>query len=148
MRPILAALVCGVLFGAGLALAGMTDPRVVVGFLDIAGEWNPALAFVMAGALIVAAVGFRLVLRTQRPILAARFSLPTAKQLDLQLIGGAAAFGVGWGLAGYCPGPAIASLSALNPGTLVFAAAMLLGLSLAKRLRAPPEGRRAAVASH
>ena len=132
MGPLLA-LAAGLLFGAGLALGGMTDPAVVLGFLDVAGAWNPALAFVMGGALAVTFVGYRLAFRRAGPLLAGRFSLPTADAIDARLLGGAALFGAGWGLAGYCPGPALASLPAAHPGTAVFVLAMLAGLALARR---------------
>jgi uncharacterized protein len=129
----LVALVAGVLFGAGLAFGGMTDPSVVLGFLDVAGAWNPALAFVMGGALAVTFVGYRLAFGRGRPMLAERFALPTARAIDARLVGGAALFGIGWGLAGYCPGPALASLPAAHAGTGVFVIAMLAGLALARR---------------
>ncbi len=127
----LLALFAGLLFGAGLALGGMTDPAVVLGFLDVAGAWNPALAFVMGGALAVTFLGYRLAFRRARPWLAGRFDLPPLRAIDARLLGGAALFGVGWGLAGYCPGPALASLPALHAGTAVFVVAMLAGLWLA-----------------
>lgn len=130
---LLLALIAGLLFGAGLALGGMTDPAVVLGFLDVAGAWNPTLAFVMGGALAVTFAGYRLTLRRARPLLAECFSLPTARAIDARLLGGAALFGVGWGLAGYCPGPALASLPALHAGTAVFVLAMLAGLALTRR---------------
>src|SRR4029453_6865898 len=115
-----AAFACGAVFGLGLAISGMTDPAVVLGFLDVAGRWNPALAFVMAGALAVAFAGFRLARGRAAPLLATRFGWPTSSAIDVRLIAGAALFGLGWGLAGYCPGPAVASLVALAPGTLIF----------------------------
>jgi len=132
MGPLLA-LAAGLLFGAGLALGGMTDPAVVLGFLDVAGAWNPALAFVMGGALAVTFVGYRLVFRRARPLLADAFALPRTHAVDAHLLGGAALFGAGWGLAGYCPGPAIASLPAAHLGTAAFVLAMLAGLALARR---------------
>ena len=128
-RAIAASFGCGALFGLGLALSGMTDPAVVLGFLDIAGRWNPALAFVMAGALAVAAIGFRLAGARAAPLLAPSFRAPSASAIDARLVAGAALFGLGWGLAGYCPGPAIASLVAAAPGTIVFVAAMLAGMA-------------------
>ena len=131
----LLALLCGLLFGAGLALGGMTDPAVVLGFLDVAGHWNPTLAFVMGGALAVTALGYRVVFRRSRPLLARRFNLPRAAEIDARLLAGAALFGIGWGLAGYCPGPALASLPAAHAGTAVFVLAMLAGLVLAKARR-------------
>jgi uncharacterized protein len=134
MPAILSALFAGLLFGAGLALAGMTDPSVVLGFLDIAGRWNPALLFVMAGAVIVTFVGYRLALARPRPLLAQRFLLPSVTQIDAPLIVGAALFGLGWGLAGYCPGPAVASLVSGNVDVLMFVAAMVIGMLLAPEL--------------
>ncbi len=134
----LVALLAGALFGAGLALGGMTDPRVVLGFLDVSrmadGQWNPRLAFVMGGALAVTFVGYRLVWRRGRPWLAEKFSLPTKTKIDPRLLGGAALFGAGWGLAGYCPGPALASLPALDGGLVLFLVAMLAGLAAARRV--------------
>lgn len=147
MIRLLAAFAAGLLFGAGLALSGMTDPAVVLGFLDIAGVWNPTLAFVMGGALAVTFVGYRMVLGRGRAVLEPRLALPTARAIDAPLVGGAALFGVGWGLAGYCPGPAIASLAGAQPGTIVFVAAMLVGMVAARLLRgqtapaAPSPGR-------
>ncbi len=138
MRHILAGLVAGILFGLGLGLAGMTDPAIVLGFLDVAGDWNPALAFVMGGALAVTFAGYRLVLRRPRPLWAQRFHLPTATAIDARLLGGAALFGIGWGLAGWCPGPAIASLGGASGPLLAFLAAMLAGLGTARLLGARP----------
>ncbi len=106
----------------------------MLGFLDVAGRWNPALAAVMAGALIVAGVGFRLALRGARPAWAETFRIPTATAIDARLLGGAALFGLGWGLAGYCPGPALASLAGADTGTLVFVAAMLAGMAATRAL--------------
>lgn len=131
-RAALAAAI-GALFGAGLALGGMTDPRVVLAFLDLAGAWDPRLMFVMAGGLAVSALGVTLARRRGKPFLAERLQLPTARDLDARLIGGAALFGVGWGVAGYCPGPGLAAL-AINPTeALVFVPALIAGSMLAKR---------------
>jgi hypothetical protein len=135
---ILIALAAGGLFGVGLALGGMTDPRVVLGFLDVgaiaSGAWNPRLAFVMGGALAVTFAGYRLAWRGGRPWFAEAFSLPTKTKIDRRLLLGAALFGAGWGIAGYCPGPALASLPALAPGGIAFVAAMLAGLAVARRV--------------
>jgi len=120
--------ICGLLFGAGLAMSGMTDTRIVLGFLDIAGEWNAALMLVMVGALAVTVPSFYLVLKNQKPMLCEQFSLPTKTHLDAKLLVGTAIFGIGWGLYGYCPGPALASLSTLNPEPLIFVAAMAVGM--------------------
>ncbi len=135
MTQIIAGLIAGLVFGIGLAVSGMTDPAVVLGFLDVAGAWNPALAFVLAGAVIVTFIGYRVVLKRPAPVLAPRFSLPAATAIDRELVGGAALFGIGWGLAGYCPGPAIASLAALNRGTLVFVIALLIGMAAVRFVR-------------
>lgn len=122
-------LVSGTLFGSGLALSGMTDPERVQGFLDIFGRWDPTLAFVMVGAVMVMAVAWRIQRRMTKPVLAHRFSLPDRRELDGKLITGAALFGVGWGLAGLCPGPAIASL-ALSPAAVIpFVLAMIAGMA-------------------
>ena len=136
MKTVLAALLAGLVFGAGLALSGMTDPAVVQGFLDFAGAWNPALAFVMGGALLVTFFGYRLVFARKMPLFAKQFHLPVASDIDMPLIAGAVLFGLGWGLSGYCPGPAVASLSSGNAGVLVFAAAMVAGMALAGVARA------------
>ena len=126
-RITIPSLISGTLFGAGLALGGMTNPARVRGFLDIFGAWDPTLAFVMGGAVIVMAVAWRMVARMREPWLAEAFHLPTRADLTPRLIGGAALFGVGWGLYGYCPGPAIAALSYLHSDTFLFVAAMLGG---------------------
>lgn len=110
----------------------MMDPQTVLGFLDVAGEWNPALAFVLGGAVGVSALGYALARRLPRPILAARFRVPERRDIDLRLVAGSVTFGVGWGLAGFCPGPALASLALLLPGGLAFVAAMLVGMVLAR----------------
>ena len=129
----LIALLAGALFGVGLAVSGMMNPAKVIGFLDFAGDWDPTLAFVMGGALLVCVPAFRVVLRRQRPVLASSFALPTKSALDARLLGGAALFGVGWGLSGFCPGPALAALvPALAAGlvpVLVFSAAMISGMA-------------------
>ncbi|MEO5831687.1 MAG: DUF6691 family protein [Rhodanobacter sp.] len=130
------ALLSGLLFGLGLSLGGMTQPAVVLGFLDIFGQWDPRLVFVMGGAVLTTAIGYRLVLRRTRPLLAEAFQLPTSRRPDLRLVGGAAVFGIGWGIAGYCPGPALASLGAINPSLLALVASMIAGWWLASRLPA------------
>ncbi len=121
----------GVLFAVGLAISGMTLPEKVIGFLDVTGEWDPALIGVMGGAILVYAVVWRLAQRMERPLMASSFSLPTRSDLDARLIGGSAIFGVGWGLSGFCPAPAIVSVGpgAVDlPGVLIFVAAMILGM--------------------
>jgi len=123
----LASLASGLLFGIGLALSGMTRPQKVLGFLDVAGQWDPSLVFVLGGAVIVATLGFRLVRRRATPLFAASFDLPANRSIDAPLAGGALLFGIGWGMAGYCPGPAIAQLAAPNVETLYFLPAMIAG---------------------
>ncbi|MDV2987819.1 UNVERIFIED_CONTAM: YeeE/YedE family protein [Methylobacteriaceae bacterium AG10] len=124
------ALISGLLFGFGLALSGLMDPERVLGFLDVAGAWDPSLAFVLGGAVGVSALGYRLKARRTRPWLAPRFEVPTPARPDARLLGGAALFGVGWGLAGFCPGPAVAGLVLGLPPVLLFVAAMLVGMLL------------------
>ena len=128
--PMIASLLCGLIFGAGLLISGMVQPTKVLGFLDIFGAWDPSLAVVMAAALAVSVPGFMLVNGRSRPLLAARSLWPTKRDIDLPLIVGAALFGVGWGLVGLCPGPALESLATLAPGVLVFVAAMAGGIAL------------------
>lgn len=127
-------LATGLVFGVGLAASGMTDTAKVIGFLDVFGNWDSDLLFVMACAVITAAVGFKLVLAKEKPLFAALFSLPTNTDIDKRLLGGAVLFGIGWGLYGYCPGPAIAALSYLSPVTLVFVLSMTAGMALARRV--------------
>jgi uncharacterized membrane protein YedE/YeeE len=124
----LVALFAGALFGLGLAVSGMMNPAKVIGFLDFAGGWDPTLAFVMGGALLVTIPAFRLILGRQRPVLADGFELPTRSALDARLLGGAALFGVGWGLSGFCPGPAVAALVTGLAPVFAFVAAMMLGM--------------------
>ena len=126
----LSALLCGLLFGFGLALSGMTDTAKVIGFLDIFGDWLPDLVFVMGGAVGVTLVAFRFILRRSRPVLGRSFHLPGNLGIDARLVVGALLFGVGWGLYGYCPGPAIAALSYLNWEAGLFVISMLVGMYL------------------
>lgn len=127
MRALLGALVSGLLFGAGLAVSGLVDPLRVLGFLDLAGAWDPTLLFVMGGAIAAAAPAYALARRRERPLAAARFYLPEAGVIDTPLLAGAAIFGVGWGLAGYCPGPAIAGFGAMWHELLWFVPAYAAG---------------------
>ena len=129
-------LLAGLLFGLGLAMSGMTDTAKVLGFLDIAGNWDPDLAFVMGGAVLVTLVSFPLVLRRSAPLLADRFQLPARRDIDVRLLSGAALFGVGWGIYGYCPGPALSALVYGDLNTLAFVLAMLAGMALANRVPA------------
>lgn len=125
-----ASLLSGLLFGLGLVISGMANPAKVLGFLDFAGDWDPSLALVMAGAVTVAALGFALGRRRGTPLCAPAFAEPPRQLVNGRLLGGAALFGLGWGLAGYCPGPALASLSFGGMTTLIFVAAMLAGMGL------------------
>lgn len=127
MKISLAALVSGVIFGLGLAISEMINPTRVIGFLDITGQWDFTLALVMGSALAFTVVGFPLITKKAHPILAEKFTLPTKKTLDTPLITGAILFGIGWGLAGLCPGPAIAGLASLKPEIFMFVAAMIAG---------------------
>jgi uncharacterized protein len=143
--PILAALVCGFIFGTGLVISGMTDTAKVLGFLDLLamrhGGWDPTLLIVMASALIVSVPGFWLARRRERPLLTASMAWPARSDIDRPLIAGAALFGAGWGLVGLCPGPAIANLATLSPLVLLFAVAMVGGMTahdLWRRGRAAP----------
>jgi uncharacterized membrane protein YedE/YeeE len=140
-RNIPAALVSGLLFGLGLAMSGMTDARRVLGFLDVAGDFDPTLLFVLGGAVATTLVTFRLVLARERPLFADAFRLPTARHIDARLLAGAAIFGAGWGLAGYCPGPALAGLGAGAVETLWFVPAMVAGLLLQSATAALPRRR-------
>lgn len=130
MPQIIAALVSGLLFGVGLTLAQMVNPAKVLNFLDFAGTWDPSLAFVLAGATGTAAIGFRLVRRRAAPLFAGKFQLPTATDIDRPLVIGAVLFGIGWGLVGLCPGPAVASLALAPADVAIFVVAMLAGMLL------------------
>jgi uncharacterized protein len=140
----LVALGAGLLFALGLVLSGMTQPAKVIGFLNVGGmfsggfpgQWDPSLAFVMGGALLVTFIAFAVTPKTgKRPWFADKFELPTRKDLDIKLMGGAALFGIGWALAGYCPGPAFASVLVGGTDILIFMVALLLGMWLASRLK-------------
>ena len=127
---LLMALLAGLLFGLGLILSGMTNPAKVLGFLDLAGNWDPSLAFVMGGALLVGSLVFPFATKRPKSILGEALRLPTATRIDRRLMLGGLTFGVGWGLAGYCPGPALASLAQGGTKPLLFFAAMLVGMAL------------------
>lgn len=132
MRLSLTALGCGALFGLGLAVSEMAIPQKVLGFLDVAGNWDPSLLFVLGGAVLVTVVAFRFVLRLEKPRFDASFEQTPRERIDARVLGGAAIFGIGWGLAGYCPGPGIVSLARFAPDAYVFVAAFVVG-SLAYR---------------
>ncbi|QPF73324.1 YeeE/YedE family protein [Roseateles sp. DAIF2] len=130
MKTILSALLAGLLFGLGLILSGMADPAKVLGFLDLAGAWDPSLALVMAGAIAVALPAFAWAGRRERALLGEVMQLPAARRIDRRLVLGSLAFGIGWGLAGFCPGPALVALGLGEGKALVFVAAMLAGMGL------------------
>ena len=125
------ALVTGLIFGIGLALSGMTDTAKVQGFLDITGAWDPDLMFVMGAALLITLSATPLVMKRAKPLFADMFSLPATQAIDARLIGGGVLFGIGWGLWGYCPGPAIAALAYGHESTVIFVCAMVLGMWIA-----------------
>ena len=131
---IAAAYAIGLVFGLGIAISGMINPAKVLNFFDVAGAWDPSLAFVMAGALAVTFVGYRLVLARPAPLLENRFQVPTNRTIDLRLVGGAALFGVGWGIAGFCPGGALPALGAGMAEVYGFVAAVVLGILIAKTI--------------
>lgn len=126
----IAALLAGLVFGIGLAVSGMTDPAKVHAFLDLAGKWDPSLAFVMAGAIGVHATLRPFVMKRGTPMFAKRFDLPTFQDIDARLVGGAAVFGIGWGLGGVCPGPAIVCLGTFGIAPIAFVTSMALGVML------------------
>ena len=136
MRAIVSALFAGLVFGAGLLVGGMTQPSKVIGFLDVAGAWDPSLAFVMGGAIAVFLPLFRLIKKRSGPIFGVKFSLPTRRDIDARLVTGAALFGIGWGLAGYCPGPGITSAASLTPNALLFTGSMIFGFGLKRAVDA------------
>ena len=133
MRNVIA-LLCGLIFGVGLAVSGMTDTGKVLGFLDVLGKWTPDLMIVMAAAITVVMITFPFIVRRKRPLMSIRFLLPTTQFIDGSLLGGAALFGVGWGLYGYFPGSAISSLLYQDVKTVIFVAAMLIGMALANKI--------------
>lgn len=135
---IFTSLLAGLMFGLGLILSGMTDPRKVLGFLDLAGAWDPSLALVMVGAIAVGAVAFAVAKRRRQSWLGLDLKLPTARHIDRRLVGGSLLFGAGWGLAGLCPGPALTSLGMGQAKALVFVIAMLLGMAVYERLERRP----------
>ena len=124
----LSVLASGLVFGIGLWISGMAYPAKVIGFLDVFGRWDPSLAFVMGAAVVVTAIGYRIVLARPRPVFAERFEMPVSRTVDARLLAGATMFGVGWGLGGLCPGPAITGLSLGGAGSAVFVGAMLIGV--------------------
>lgn len=135
-------LAIGALFALGLGLSGMTQPAKVLGFLDVAGAWDPTLLYVMGSAVVVNFIGFRLTVGRPHPWLAARFDVPSRRDIDLPLVAGAAVFGLGWGLAGFCPGPALVALASGSLEVIIFVVAMFAGFVLKDvliRPAAPPQ---------
>lgn len=132
---ILSALLVGLVFGVGIAISGMINPAKVLNFFDIAGTWDPSLIFVMGGALLTTFIGYRLVLKRPGPIVEAEFKLPTNRVIDARLIGGSAVFGLGWGIAGFCPGAAVPALGSGRYEVAAFVAALLAGLWVAKTIQ-------------
>lgn len=136
MGKLVSAFLIGGVFGLGIAMAGMANPAKILNFFDIAGTWDPSLAFVMGGGLVVAFIGYRLVFAGRRaPVFEAEFSLPTRHRIDLELVGGAAIFGIGWGIAGFCPGGAVPALGLGHSETFIFLAAMIAGIVVARGIR-------------
>ena len=133
--PIVAALLIGLVFGCGILVSGMSNPAKVVNFFDVAGAWDPSLAFVMGGGLLVNLVGYRLALRRPAPLLMPSFSLPALTRVDAALVGGSAVFGIGWGLSGVCPGGLIPVLGTGRSEPLLFLAGLLAGIVVARQAR-------------
>jgi len=127
--------VSGMLFGAGVTISGMVNPMKVLNFFDIFGVWDPTLIFVMGAALLVTLLGYQIILKREAPRFAPSFRLPTSQDIDAKLLGGAALFGVGWGLSGFCPGPAVASLVFGRMESIAFVIAMAAGMILAKQIQ-------------
>jgi uncharacterized membrane protein YedE/YeeE len=140
MKPSFTALVAGLVFGLGLILSGMANPAKVLGFLDLAGRWDPSLAFVMIGAIAVGLVAFGLARGRTRSLLGEPMRMPTATQLDRRLVGGSLLFGIGWGIAGFCPGPALVALGMGETKAAVFVLAMLAGMGIHALLERRPAG--------
>jgi len=132
MAKSIIALIAGLIFGVGLVVSGMSNPAKVLNFLDLFGTWDPSLAFVMGGAVVVTFIGYRLVLKRPSPLLHHTFHMPTRNDMDAKLVTGAAIFGLGWGLGGFCPGPAFTALPLGSAGILAFFPAMLIGMGLAR----------------
>ena len=132
---LLSAFIVGMVFGTGIAISGMINPAKVLNFFDIAGTWDPSLIFVMVGALMTTFIGYRLVLRRDAPVIEETFQLPLARDIDARLIGGSAVFGLGWGIAGFCPGAAVPALGSGKWEVALFVAALLAGLWVARAIR-------------
>ncbi len=147
----LSSFIVGLIFGSGLILAGMSDPSKVIGFLDLAGQWDPSLAFVMGGAILVGVVAFRFAHQRSTNFLGGAMRLPKKSDIDLRLVGGSLVFGIGWGMAGFCPGPALTALGTGNTKAMIFVAAMVAGMALfeaADRFWHAPRRNRHTTSSH
>jgi len=131
---LLFALITGLIFGTGIAVSGMMDPAKVLNFFDIAGSWDPSLAFVMGGALVVTYVGYRLAWKREAPLFEGRFQVPTGREIDAKLLGGSALFGIGWGIAGFCPGAAIPALGTGRWEVALFLLAVVVGFFMRRVL--------------
>ncbi len=137
MKSLVSAFAVGIIFGTGIAISGMANPAKVLNFFDLAGTWDPSLIFVMGGALVTAAIGYAIVFKTRiKPIFDDVFAVPMTKDIDASLIGGSALFGVGWGIAGFCPGGAVPALGLGYSETFIFIAAMVAGIVLGRSLKA------------
>lgn len=136
----------GLIFGLGIAISGMANPAKVLNFFDIAGIWDPSLIFVMGGALVTTFIGYKLVFGRSAPVFAPGFSLPTSRNIDARLIGGSAVFGIGWGIAGFCPGGALPALGTGRWEVFAFTAAMVAGIFLARFIQSTTAARRTAAA--
>lgn len=137
MMRLFSAFVGGVIFALGLGVSGMTNPNEVIGFLNLAGDWDPSLAFVMLGAIGVHLISYHYILRRRSPLFGEEFHIPTRRDINGPLIGGAALFGIGWGLGGFCPGPGLVSLAGLGSSAVVFVVFMLSGMLLQKLIHRP-----------
>jgi len=126
-------LLCGIIFGIGLVISQMINPAKVLGFLNLFGEWDPSLAFVMIGALIISSPSFHLFKNKEKPIFSSSFSIPNKKEIDKELIFGSILFGAGWGLVGLCPGPAITSIALFNVSSAIFVVSMFIGFYIASK---------------
>ena len=138
---LLSAFLVGLVFGVGIAISGMMNPAKVLNFFDIAGSWDPSLLFVMGGALVTTFLGYRIVLRRPAPLIEAKFHLPAARDIDLRLVGGSAVFGLGWGIAGFCPGAALPALGTGKWEVVAFIAALVAGIWVARLAQARSEAR-------
>ncbi|MBX3576313.1 MAG: YeeE/YedE family protein [Rhizobiaceae bacterium] len=136
MNKLVSAFLIGGLFGLGIAVSGMANPAKIGNFFDVFGTWDPSLVFVMGGGLITAFIGYRIIFRTRSaPVLESSFALPTRRDIDAELVGGAAVFGIGWGIAGFCPGGAIPALGLMRAETPIFLAAMIAGIIIARLIK-------------